>query len=476
MKTIAFFSERITELNKGSPSMSQSNLSVSQASNKKSIKLGLMLHGAGGHMNSWRHEKAPADASVNFPYFRELALKAEAANFDFLFVADGLHINEKSLPHFLNRFEPVALLSALASVTQRIGLAGTISTSYSDPFTVARQLASIDNISNGRAGWNVVTSPLAGSAKNFGKDHPEHALRYQIAEEYISVVQGLWDSWEDDAFIRDRESGVFFDAAKLHKLNHQGQFFSVEGPLNIKRSQQGQPVIFQAGASEAGIALAGKSADAVFTNARTLEEAREYSAKLQAQVAKNGRLPVGIFPGISPIVGATEAEAEAKYQTLLSLISVEDALSYLGRFFDHHDFSQYPLDAPFPDVGDLGQNTFRSTTDQIKRLAKEHNLTLRDVAFQTTLPKGEFFGTPEQVADTFIRWVEEGGASGFIISGPVLPEALEDITRLVLPVLSERGYWHPATESQTLRERLDIPYKPNRYSQKSEIRQKVAVG
>src|SRR5476651_1608129 len=416
--------------------MSQSNLSVPKATNKKSIKLGLMLHGAGGHMNSWRHEKAPADASVNFPYFRELALKAEAANFDFLFVADGLHINEKSLPHFLNRFEPVALLSALASVTQRIGLAGTISTSYSDPFTVARQLASIDNISNGRAGWNVVTSPLAGSAKNFGKDHPEHALRYQIAEEYINVVQGLWDSWEDDAFIRDRESGVFFDAAKLHKLNHQGQFFSVEGPLNIKRSPQGQPVIFQAGASEAGIALAGKSADAVFTNARTLQEAQEYSQKLQAQVAKNGRHPVGIFPGISPIVGASEAEAEAKYQYLLSLISVDDALAYLGRFFDHHDFSQYPLDGPFPDVGDLGQNTFRSTTDQIKRLVKE------------------------------------GGASGFIISGPVLTEALDDIVRLVLPVLAERGYWHPATDSKTLRERLDLPFKTSRYAQVQQKNQK----
>ncbi|WP_185688079.1 LLM class flavin-dependent oxidoreductase [Ewingella americana] len=451
------------------PSQSAANAKVA---NKKSIKLGLMLHGAGGHMNSWRHEKVPADASVNFPYFRDLALKAEAANFDFLFVADGLHINEKSLPHFLNRFEPVALLSALASVTHSIGLAGTISTSYSDPFTVARQLASIDNISNGRAGWNVVTSPLAGSAKNFGKEHPEHSLRYQIAEEYINVVQGLWDSWDDDAFIRDRESGVFFDAAKLHKLNHQGQFFSVEGPLNIKRSPQGQPVIFQAGASEAGIALAGKSADAVFTNARTLQEAQEYSAKLQAQVAKNGRHPVGIFPGISPIVGATEAEAEAKYQYLLSLISVDDALAYLGRFFDHHDFSQYPLDEPFPDVGDLGQNTFRSTTDQIKRSAKEKNLTLRDVAFQTTLPKGEFFGTPEQVADTFIRWVEEGGADGFIIGGPVLTEALDDITRLVLPVLADRGYWHPSTESKTLRERLGLPFKTSRYAQVSAKQQK----
>ncbi len=442
---------------------------------KKSIKLGLMLHGAGGHMNSWRHHKAPADASVNFPYFRELALRAEAANFDFLFVADGLHINEKSLPHFLNRFEPIALLSALASATQRIGLAGTISTSYSDPFTVARQLATVDNISQGRAGWNVVTSPLAGSAKNFGKDHPEHSLRYQIAEEYISVVQGLWDSWEDDAFTRDRESGVFFDASKLHKLNHEGRFFSVEGPLNIQRSPQGQPVIFQAGASDTGIGLAGKSADAVFTNARTLEEAQTYAAKLQQEVAKNNRHPVGIFPGISPIVGRTVEEAEEKYQYLLSLLSVEDALAYLGRFFDHHDFSQYPLDGPFPDVGDLGQNTFRSTTDQIKRRAKEENLTLREIAFQTTLPKGEFFGTPEQVADTFIRWVEEGGATGFIISGPVLTEALDDITRLVLPILADRGYWHPSTEAKTLRERLDIPFKSNRYSQKSKKHETASV-
>lgn len=428
-----------------------------------SIKLGLMLHGAGGHMNSWKHEKAPADASVNFRYFTDLAQRAEAAQFDFLFVADGLHINEKSLPHFLNRFEPIALLSALASVTHQIGLAGTISTSYSDPFTVARQLASVDNISNGRAGWNVVTSPLAGSSKNFGKDHPDHALRYQIAEEYIGVVQGLWDSWEDDAFIRDRQSGVFFDAAKLHKLNHQGKFFSVEGPLNIQRSSQGQPVIFQAGASDTGIALAGKTAEAVFTNARTLEEARLYAAKLQAEAAKNSRAVPGIFPGISPIVGKTEQEAEQKYQHLLSLISEEDALAYLGRFFDHHDFSQYPLDGPFPELGDLGQNTFRSTTDSIKRRAKEQGLTLRQIAFESTLPRGEFFGTPQQVAGTFIRWVEEGGASGFIISGPVLVEALEDITTHVLPILAERGYWHPSAET-TLRGRLAIPFQPNRYT------------
>ncbi|WP_338637805.1 LLM class flavin-dependent oxidoreductase [Erwinia persicina] len=427
------------------------------------IKLGLMLQGAGGFMNAWRHRSVPADASVNVSWYHQLAHQAEEAGLDFLFVADGLHINEKSLPHFLNRFEPIALLSSLAAVTRRIGLAGTISTSYSDPFTVARQLASLDLLSNGRAGWNVVTSPLAGSARNFGKDHLEHSQRYEIAREYIEVVQGLWDSWEEGAFIRDRQSGEFFDASKLHKLNHQGAHFSVEGPLNIQRSAQGQPVIFQAGASASGIRLAAASADAVFTNARTLEEARTYATELNRQVQQQGRSPVGIFPGINPIVGATAAEAEEKYRYLLSLLSLEQALNYLGRFFDHHDFSQYDPDGPFPELGTLGENSFRSTTDQIKRLAAEEQLTLREVAFRTTLPKGEFFGTPEQVAETFIRWVEQGGASGFILCGPVLNEALEDVVRHVLPLLEARGYWHKDDTHVTLRDRLAIPARPNRY-------------
>lgn len=428
------------------------------------IKLGLMLQGAGGFMNAWRHHRVPVDASVNVSWYRQLARQAEEAGLDFLFVADGLHINEKSLPHFLNRFEPLALLSSLTAVTQRIGLAGTISTSYSDPFTVARQLASLDLLSNGRAGWNVVTSPLAGSARNFGREHPEHGQRYQIAGEYIEVVQGLWDSWEEDAFIRDRQSGVFFDANKLHKLNHQGEHFTVEGPLNIQRSAQGQPVIFQAGASESGIRLAAASADAVFTNARTLEEAQHYATRLQQEALMAGRQPPGIFPGINPIIGATLAEAEEKYQYLLSLLSLEQALDYLGRFFDHHDFSQYDPDGPFPDLGELGQNSFRSTTDQVKRQATEENLTLREAAYRTALPKGDFFGTPQQVAETLIRWVEQGAASGFILCGPVLNEALEDITRLVLPILEARGYWYQDDRS-TLRERLEIPVRPNRYTQ-----------
>ncbi len=274
---------------------------------RKNLSFGIMLQGAGGHMNAWRHPSGPADASVNLGFLTRIARKAEANGIAFGFVADGLYINEKSIPHFLNRFEPISLLSALATATKKIGLAGTLSTSYSDPFTVARQFASLDLLSGGRAGWNVVTSPLEGSAKNYGGPHPDHALRYEIADEYLEVVQGLWDSWDDDAFVRERASGRFFDRDKLHTLDHKGRFFQVAGPLNIQRSPQGQPVIFQAGSSDDGIALAGKYADAVFTHSPSLEETREFAERVRASAVRHGRAAgdVKIFPGIGPIVGAT---------------------------------------------------------------------------------------------------------------------------------------------------------------------------
>ena len=226
----------------------------------RQLRLGAIIQGASGNMAAWRHPEAVADASINVKFVQDLARTAEAAKFDLLFVADGLYINAKSIPHFLNRFEPLTLLSALALVTDKIGLVGTLSTSYSDPFTVARQFSSLDHLSDGRAGWNVVTSPLEGSARNFSRDkHPEHAERYRIASEFLDVAKGLWDSWEDDAFVRDKQTGVFFDPDKLHTLNHQGQYYRVEGPLNIGRSRQGRPIVFQAGASEDGKKLAAVS-------------------------------------------------------------------------------------------------------------------------------------------------------------------------------------------------------------------------
>jgi len=433
---------------------------------RKKINFGIMLHGAGGHMNAWRHPKSPVDASINLEFFKSTILKAEAAGFAFAFVADGLYINEKSIPHFLNRFEPLTILSALAAVTSRIGLAGTVSTSYSDPFTVARQFASLDQISGGRAGWNAVTTPLEGTARNYSRTHPEHALRYEIADEYLQVVKGLWDSWDDDAFVRNRESGQFFDRTKLHTLGHKGRFFSVEGPLNIQRSAQGQPVIFQAGSSEAGIGLAGKHADAVFTNSVSLAENQTFLKRVKQSAVAQGRAAsdVKIFPGIGPIVGETREEAEEKFDIIRNLITIDDALAYLGRFFDHHDFSVYPLDEPFPELGDIGKNSFRSTTDRIKQRAKEKKQTLREAALDAATPREGFIGTPDKVADEIIRWVEHDAADGFILGFPVVAEGLDDFIRLVLPVLKQRGYFEPDLEGRTLRDHLGLPYKESVYA------------
>lgn len=433
---------------------------------KRKLKLGAMLHGVGSSMSTWRHPELPSDASISIDYIKEQARIAEEGKLDLVFIADGLYINEKSIPHFLNRFEPVTILSAIGSVTSNIGVVGTLSTSYSEPFTVARQFASIDHITGGRAGWNVVTSPLEGSAKNFSrKEHPEHALRYEIAEEYLEVARGLWDSWEDDAFVRNKETGVFFDPGKMHRLNHQGKHFSVEGPLNIARSKQGHPVVFQAGSSDSGRTLAAKTADAVFTGHDTVEEAQLFYRDVKERAEAFGRSPdeILIFPGIGPIVGRTEEEAERKYQEVADLVRVEEALLYLGRFFDHHDFSVYPLDEPFPDLGDIGANSFRSTTDRIKRKAKEEGLTLRQTALQVATPKTSFIGTPEQVADKIQAWFEQGAADGFMI-GSTVPNGLRDFVELVVPVLQERGLFREAYEADTLRGNLGLPVPENRYT------------
>ncbi|MGG4095865.1 MULTISPECIES: LLM class flavin-dependent oxidoreductase [Paenibacillus] len=435
------------------------------------LKLGALLHGVGGGTSMWRHPDAQPDASVNFELYKQWVQKAEEGKFDLIFIADGLYINEKSIPHFLNRFEPITILSALAAVSQNIGLVGTLSTSYSEPFTVARQFASLDKISNGRAGWNIVTSPLEGSALNYGKkEHPEHDKRYRIATEYLEVARGLWDSWEDDAFVRNKETGVFFDPEKMHTLNHEGEFFSVKGPLNIARSKQGQPVIFQAGSSEVGKNYASKEADAVFTGHESVEDAAAFYQDVKSRAAGFGRNPdeVLIFPGISPIIGSTAEEAERKYEEIASLVTIENALDYLGRFFEHHDFSQYPLDEPFPELGDLGKNSFQSGTDKIKRDAKEKGLTLRQVALQSATPRGGFIGTPEQVADKIQAWFEAGAADGFMITAAV-PNGLEDFVDHVVPLLQERGIYRTEYESDTLRGNLGLPVPENRYSKDQAV-------
>ena len=436
----------------------------------RQLKLGAMVHGVGHGWGEWRHPNAQADASVNFGFYKHQAKLAEAAKFDFVFIADSLHIHEKSSPHYLNRFEPLTILSALAATTENIGLVATVTVSYTEPYQVARQFSSLDHISGGRAGWNVVTSWLSGTADNFSKgEHPPHAVRYRIAKEHVSVVKGLWDSWEDDAFARNKQTGEFFTPGKLHTLNHQGEFFSVKGPLNIARSKQGHPLIFQAGTSNDGRSFAAEYSDAIFVHAESLEEAQAYYQDLKQRAVGFGRNPedLSILPGIRPIVGRDEDEVERRYLQAVELVSIEDAIVALGRPFNDHDFSQYPLDAPFPELGDLGSNSQKGGSDRIKQLAKDEGLTLREVALHFSRPRRDFAGTPEQVADAIQTWFEQDAADGFIINS-LLPDGLQYFAELVVPVLQARGLFRSEYSGSTLREHFNLQVPVNRNARQEE--------
>ena len=434
---------------------------------QRTIKLGLILHGVGRTWDDWRHPDRDVNASTSFAYYAQQARLAESGKFHFLFVADSLSINAKSSPHYLNRFEPLTILSGLATVTSRIGLVGTLTVSYSEPFNVARQFSSLDHISGGRAGWNVVTSWLGETSANFSKaEHPAHNVRYRIAAEYLDVVQGLWDSWEDDALVADKASGVFVNPDKLHALDHKGEFFQVRGPLNIKRSQQGQPVIFQAGASDDGRNFAAKRAEAIFCGPADIAEAQSYYADVKARArgfGREGSEPL-ILPGIAPIIGFDDADAEARYQELLDLTSIETGLGFLARTFNDHDFSRYDLDGPFPDVEHIGRNSQQSGTLRILKLVREENLTLRQVAQRLSSPRGDFFGTAEQVADKLQQWFETGAADGFVLF-EALPGQLARFVELVVPILQARGLYHHDYEGKTFREELGLPFPENRHTQ-----------
>jgi FMN-dependent oxidoreductase (nitrilotriacetate monooxygenase family) len=430
---------------------------------RRQIKLGLLMHGNGVGWGDWRHPDAHPGASTDFKYYKHQAQLAEAGKFDFLFVGDSVFITPQSSPHFLSRFEPVSIVSSLAAVTENIGLVATVTVSYSEPFTVARQFASLDHISGGRAGWNVVTSWLEGTSSNYGKlEHPPHNVRYQIAAEFLDVVQGLWDSWEDDALTHNKATGEFFDPAKLHALDHKGAYFSVKGPLNIARTPQGQPVIFQAGASEDGKNLGAKRADVIFVAPNNIEEAKAY---YRDRVAGFGRKPdeVFIIPAIRPVIGRTKEEVEQKFQEFVSLVSIENALRMIGRFFNGHDFSAYPLDEPFPDVEHIGINSHQSYVLKISRAAREENLTLRQAALRFATPRNVFTGTPDEVADALQSWFEDGAADGFGVLQS-LPGQLEIFVETVVPLLQERGIFRKDYEGRTFRENLGLGFPENRYT------------
>jgi len=434
----------------------------------RQLKLGAFLMATGHHVAAWRHPDVPANAGLDFKHYKHLAQVAERARFDTLFVADSVAAATGDIASRMARsdyFEPLTLLSALSAVTEHIGLISTVTTSYNEPYHVARKFASLDHLSGGRAGWNLVTSDAAAEAHNFGRDeHIGHAERYSRAREFYQVVTGLWDSWADDAFTRDKASGQYYDPAKLHVLNHSGEHFKVKGPLNVARSPQGRPVIVQAGSSETGRELAAQTAEVVFTAQTSLANAQAFYADLKGRLAKFGRSAdsMKVMPGVFVVVGETEALARAKFEAFQALVEPEVGVALLGRMLGNFDLSGYPLDGPLPELPltDSGQ---QSRQKLLTELAGRENLSLAELGRKIAGGRGHYslIGTPVQIADQLQAWFEQGAADGFNVLVPHLPGGLEDFADHVVPELQRRGLFRTEYEGTTLRENLGLAKPAN---------------
>lgn len=433
---------------------------------QRQLHLGAILEGVGTDQHSWRDPDLPGDASIDIDWYVEQARLAEAAKFDLVFIVDSPFITPDTAPHFLNRLEPLTLLSAIAAQTSRIGLVGTLTTSYWEPYNVARQFGSLDHISRGRAGWNVVTTGLEGAARNYGREeHFEHGDRYARALEFVQVVQGLWDSYEDDAFPRDKAAGRFLDKSKQHRLDHRGTYFSVAGPLALSRSRQGQPVIFQAGDSDAGRNLGAQIAEGVFAAAQDFDSARQYYADLKARAAALGRNPdhITVLPGLFPILAETDEEAQRIAREQEGALDLGKLLVQLGRAFNYHDFSQYPLDAPFPDLSGVTLNSYKGHAERIIRVAAEERLTLRDAAYRLGRWQTSFVGSPETLADEIERWFVGRAADGFNLR-VTRPAEFALFRERVIPILQQRGLFRREYEHDTLRGHLGLPVPAHRHA------------
>lgn len=434
---------------------------------KKQMKLGLFLMGTGHHIASWRHPEAQADASENVEFFKEVALKAEAGKLDMLFLSDGLSFNELSHPAEQVRFEPLTLHAVLSTVTKHIGLTATASTTYNEPFHIARKFSSLDHLSAGRAAWNIVTSYYEAEASNFTQDkHLDHSLRYERADEFVEVVKGLWDSYEDDALARNKATGEYITKGKLHTLHHKGDYYAVRGPLNSSRPPQGHPVLVQAGSSDAGTTLAAKQADVIFTAQQTLEDAQKFYKLLKDKAVAAGRAreDVKIMPGVSVYVAETEELARAKYEELQQLITPEIGLDFLADYLGY-DLSGHDLDGPLPkDIPPTNGN--RSRQQLIIELAERESLTIRELYLRIAGSRGHriIFGSPTQIADQLEEWVEQEAADGFNLMPPYFPGGFNDFIDLVIPELQKRGSFRTEYEGTTLRENLGLKAVQSRYA------------
>ena len=432
---------------------------------KRQLHLNLFIQSRGHHEASWRHPKSSPLALTDIRYYRDLAQRAEAGLFDSIFLADTL-----ALPNTVEQapgtwLEPITTLGALAGATERIGLIATASTTYSEPFNLARQFASLDHISGGRIGWNIVTSWLAAAAGNYGGSAlVSHADRYARAEEFVEIATRLWDSWADDAVVDDRQGGVYAKSAAIRPIDHDGAHYKVTGPLNIPRSPQGRPVFVQAGSSETGRRFAARHAEAVFTAQMEKATAQAFYADLKALVVTEGRSPdqALILPGLSPVIGSTEAEAQRIARELNELTDPEVGRNRLSGRFGGHDFSHLPLDRPlvpedFPEPGTV--EAARSRTEVIVGLVRREKPTLRQLLAYLAGARGHFTtaGTPEQIADLIEDWFNDGAADGFNLMPPLLPTMLDVFVAEVVPLLQKRGLFRTEYGGSMLRDHFGLP-------------------
>jgi len=435
----------------------------------RQLRLGAFMRPTTIHTGAWRYPGAYPDANFNFAHLKHFAQTLERGRFDAFFMADHLAVLNMPVEalkrsHTVTSFEPLTLLSALAAVTEHLGLIATASTTFDEPYHVARRFASLDHLSGGRAGWNVVTTSNPDAALNFGLDeHVEHDERYRRAREFFDVVTGLWDSWADDAFIRDVDAGLFFDPQKLHVLGHKSQYFSVRGPLNIARPVQGWPVIVQAGASEAGRQLAAETAEVIFTVPPTLADGQRFYADVKGRMEKLGRLRdhLKILPALFVVVADTLDEAREKRALLDTLVHYESGIASLSIALGH-DVSGFDPDGPLPEIPE--SNASRSARQRVVDWAQRENLTIRQLAQRVGGYSGlEMVGTPAMIADQMEAWLAGEGSDGFNVMFPYLPGGLDDFVDKVIPELQRRGIFRREYEGATLRENLGLPRPGNRF-------------
>ncbi|KAF5017396.1 hypothetical protein F66182_10676 [Fusarium sp. NRRL 66182] len=436
----------------------------------KQLHLTAFMRPVSLHTGAWRYPGAYTDANFNLNHLKSFIKTLEEAKFDAFFMAD--HLAVLNMPtealkrsQTITSFEPFTLLSALSVVTEKIGLAATASTTYDEPYHIARRFASLDHLSNGRAAWNIVTTANPDSSKNFGFDeHKEHGERYKRAREFYDVVTGLWDSFADDALIRDRESGIFFDPEKLHTLDHKGESLQVKGPLNIARPVQGWPVIVQAGQSEPGRQLAAETAEVVFCSPQNLAAAKDLYADIKGRAKAAGRNPdhLKILPAALIIIGDSVEEAKAKRLELDSYVHYDSAIASLSINLGS-DASGFDPDGPLPsEIPET--NASKTGREGVIKLAKEENLTVRQLAQRYGgYSSLAFVGTPESIADEFAQWLEEDAADGFTVTFPFLPQGLDDVAHRLVPELQKRGLFRKDYEGTTLREHLGLPRPANQF-------------